>query len=449
MNAQAENTTALQTRQPLNIDMSHGVGIANYDEAMQMAALVHHSGLAPKSLDTVQKVAVGMLMAVEVGLPIITGLQNIAVINGKAGVWGDAVLSLVRNSGQMEPGYPKEREEGTPFTDGWTFYCTVKRRGSHEVTGSFSWAEAKKAGFDNPQLRNGGKDVYSPWTRFPRRMMQWKARQWVYRDEFGDVLRGMRMAEELHDVVDLEPSETGGYAMPGASDVQQPHCGDDLAEKPTFDDQIPEDVGREKLLEYARICAEHFGQDLEEFKRQIVASNQIEDFLSAFRGWEQKNPTQPMDKGENSQQGGEELSGTPEKDLDPWDEFRNEFINLRQAGFSTWIFKNKARMADAPEEIQQEAQAKWEKLYPDNQWPLNSNPEESPKTDETETHPPHGGDGEIPPAWDMPKICEPFIEKLGNGVAFGIMNTDNPAQIPQEDRISVIEALRKAAENVQ
>ena len=37
----AETTTALQTRQPLNIDMRQGVGITNYNEAMQMAALFY------------------------------------------------------------------------------------------------------------------------------------------------------------------------------------------------------------------------------------------------------------------------------------------------------------------------------------------------------------------------------------------------------------------------
>ncbi len=443
MSAQTETTTALQARRPLNIDMTRGVGIANYEEAMQMAALVHHSGLAPKSLDTVQKVAVGMLMAVEVGLPIITGLQNIAVINGKAGVWGDAVLSLVRSSGQMEPGYPKERAEGTPFTDGWTFYCIVKRKGGQEVTGSFSWAEAKRAGFDNPQMKNGGKDIYSPWTRFPRRMMQWKARQWVYRDEFGDILRGMRMAEELHDVVDLEPSDNG-YSMPEAPEGQQTLEADEVTVQPTFDEEIPDDVDREKVGEYARICADHFGQDLEEFKKQIVETNQVEDFLNAFRRWEQKKPTQSMDEGEIVENSSSGLSEAPEKDSDPWTELRNEFINLRQAGFSTWVFKNKNRLSEAPQEIQEEARAKWEKLYPDNQWPFDAQ-EVSSKESDAETTLQDDGGGEIPAAWDMPKICEPYIEKLGRGTAFDIMNTDNPAQIPQEDRLEVIEALRKAA----
>jgi hypothetical protein len=392
-----ETTTALQARQPLNIDMRQGVSISNYSEAMQMASLVHHSGLAPKSLDTVQKVAVAMLMAVEVGLPVITGLQNIAVINGKAGVWGDAVLSLVRASGQMELGYPKEKETGTPFTDSWTFYCTVKRKGGPEVTGSFSWAEAKRAGFDNPQLRGGGKDTYSPWTRFPRRMMQWKSRQWVYRDEFGDILRGMRMAEELHDVIELEPSTTGQYVAPG---VQPPI--ESQGDRPDFDSLLPSGIDKAMLQQYVATCAGHFKQSEQEFKAAIVENNQIQDFLKAYRTWAKKQPVQTTAKAENAPQSAQELSDAPkdEKNPDPWQEFRQEFLKLRYAGYSTWIIKNRDRLAQAPEGIRAEAKEKWMKLYPANKWPLDV--EDAQGNPESETAPLFDDAPDMPPEDGIP-----------------------------------------------
>ena len=453
-----ETTTALQARRdPINIDIRQGVGITNYKEAMQMAALVHNSGLAPRSLDTVQKVAVAMLMAVEVGLPVITGLQNIAIINGKAGIWGDAILSLVRSSGQLDPGYPKERVEGTPFTDGWTFYCTVKRKGGSEVTGSFSWAEAKRAGFDSPKLRSGQMDPYSPWTRFPRRMMQWKSRQWVYRDEFGDVLRGMRMAEELHDVVDLEVGSEGGYSMP-TTDVQASETvAPDPVEKAGFDELLPNDIDRAMVEQYAAQCAQRFGQDLAEFKRQLAAGTQMEEFLQAFYGWVSKNLAEELNPNKVPDKAAEAES--KETAPDPWAEFRDEFINLRSAGFSTWLFKNKTRLSEAPQEIQDEAKAKWGKLYTGNPWPLDPVTEEGGDTGDklqSDTNVPPDATAQnttekannqtIPAPWDMPKIVEPFIQTLGKGVAYEIMGTDNPAKINQENRLPIIEALRKAAE---
>jgi len=41
-----------------------------------------------------------------------------------------------------------------------------------------------------------------PWTQYPRRMMQMRARSWALRDVFPDVLRGMPIAE---DIMDIEP----------------------------------------------------------------------------------------------------------------------------------------------------------------------------------------------------------------------------------------------------
>lgn len=51
-------------------------------------------------------------------------------------------------------------------------------------------------------------------------------------------------------------------------------------------------------------------------------------------------------------------------------DFRNEWISMRGPGFSTFVHKNKNRFEKASPEIQEEAQAKWEKLYPATPWPI-------------------------------------------------------------------------------
>jgi phage recombination protein Bet len=58
--------------------------------------------------------------------------------------------------------------------------------------------------------------------------------------------------------------------------------------------------------------------------------------------------------------------------------FRDEWINLRQKGYSTFVFRNKERFAAADAELQAEAKAKWESFYPDNPWPLDPKPETAP-----------------------------------------------------------------------
>lgn len=203
MNEKQETGLVKQEKKlPINIDISSGMVPSTYNELLQFAGLYHNSGLAPKSLDTVQKVAIAMGMCIELGIPILTSIQDMAVINQKVGIYGDAALALVRKSGQLE--YLKEEEAGTPYSDDWTFTCEIKRKGATARTGKWTWEDAKRAGFDNPMRRDGQtKDTHSPWRRFTRRMMQFKARNFPLRDEFGDILKGMKVAEDLQDAIDI------------------------------------------------------------------------------------------------------------------------------------------------------------------------------------------------------------------------------------------------------
>jgi hypothetical protein len=57
-------------------------------------------------------------------------------------------------------------------------------------------AEAKKAGLWGKQ---------GPWTQYPRRMLQMRARGFALRDAFPDVLRGLVTAEEAADYTHVEP----------------------------------------------------------------------------------------------------------------------------------------------------------------------------------------------------------------------------------------------------
>ncbi len=173
--------------------LTGGILPKDLDELTRYASLVQKSKLAPKGFDTLEKVAIGILTNMELGRPIITGLQDLAIINGRCGIYGDASLAMVTASGLMDKDYPISEETGTPYTDDWTFKYTVKRIGRPEETGTWTWLDSKRAGFDAPKTKDGRDDKWSPWTRFTRRMMQWKSRNFVMRDNFGDVLKGMNL----------------------------------------------------------------------------------------------------------------------------------------------------------------------------------------------------------------------------------------------------------------
>lgn len=109
-------------------------------------------------------------------------MQNLAVINGRPALWGDAVIALVRSSPLCE--YVVETDDGQTAT------CKVKRKGEPEQVRTFSMEDARAAGLSGKQ---------GPWVQYPKRMRQMRARAFALRDVFPDVLRGLPVAEEVMD----------------------------------------------------------------------------------------------------------------------------------------------------------------------------------------------------------------------------------------------------------
>ena len=68
--------------------------------------------------------------------------------------------------------------------------CVAKRKGRKPVTARFSVEDAKRAGLWGKQ---------GPWSAYPKRMMQMRARGFALRDAFPDVLKGMITVEEAQD----------------------------------------------------------------------------------------------------------------------------------------------------------------------------------------------------------------------------------------------------------
>lgn len=155
----------------------------NFEEAWRLAEILADSELVPKDYrGKPGNCLVAIQWGNEVGLSALQSLQNIAVINGRPSMWGDALLALVRSSPLCE--FVVESDDGTTAT------CRVKRRGEPEQSRTFSVEDAKTAGLHGKQ---------GPWQQYPKRMRQMRARAFALRDVFADVLKGIPMAEELQD----------------------------------------------------------------------------------------------------------------------------------------------------------------------------------------------------------------------------------------------------------
>jgi hypothetical protein len=181
-------STELTETKPAALAMgSRGMELRTLDDVWRFATCVAKSGMAPKGIGTPEAIVVAVEMGLEIGLKPMQALQSIAVINGRPSVGGDAAKALVMASGEME----LCQEVASGHDDDYGYTCTIKRVGHPPESTRFTIRDAKRA-----QL--WGKA--GPWTQYPQRMLQMRARSWRLRDSFPDVLRGVRIAEEEMDV---------------------------------------------------------------------------------------------------------------------------------------------------------------------------------------------------------------------------------------------------------
>lgn len=203
--AEPKPTEAVAVRQKSPVVMAErGIVIRDIDQLYRVAHMIVQSGLAPKGLEKPEAVCVAVQMGLEVGLTPMASLQNIAVINGRPSIWGDAQLAVCRATGEMESFREWVEVAGKPLADGRTptvfgddvvAVCEVKRRGFQSSCGTFGVADAKRAGLWAKQ---------GPWTQYPGRMLKLRARSYALRDQFGDALRGLDTAENLRDLPAIE-----------------------------------------------------------------------------------------------------------------------------------------------------------------------------------------------------------------------------------------------------
>lgn len=203
---------------------TNGLMLTSFDSMWKFASCLARSGLAPKGIQSPEAIVIALQMGAEIGLPPMASLQNIAVINGRPAVYGDAQLAVVRGSGVFdEEGFDewfsgpdgKRIPDGTPirFGPGLTAFCQVKRKGAKKpIVADFSYEDAQQANLV-------GKD--GPWKQYPKRMLMWRARGYALRNAFTDCLRGMLSAEEAADRPEqVRVVESRVIAPPAADEPQ-------------------------------------------------------------------------------------------------------------------------------------------------------------------------------------------------------------------------------------
>ena len=157
-------------------------------EATQLAQDISKSELVPESFrGKPNQFLCAIQYGAEVGLSPFQALQSVKIIKGNASLSGDAMLALV----SARPECEGVDETVTGKGDARQAKCEIRRRGwKKPVVCTFSVADAKQA---NLWGKRG------PWTEYPDRMLQMRARGFAIRNAFQDALKGFISTEEAQD----------------------------------------------------------------------------------------------------------------------------------------------------------------------------------------------------------------------------------------------------------
>jgi len=157
------------------------------EDVIRVSEYLSKTSLVPRDIrGNVGEVMSVIMLGLELGFGVTQSILNIAIINGKPTVYGDGLLAVCQRS----PDYEWMKEEQVGDDSEMMAVCIVKRKGSepHEV--SFSQGDASRAGL-------WGKR--GPWSQYPKRMLQMRARGFALRDQFSDALCGLLSREEVED----------------------------------------------------------------------------------------------------------------------------------------------------------------------------------------------------------------------------------------------------------
>ena len=246
------------------------------DEAYRLSQALSRAGqMVPQHFQgSPDMIMAAVLRGAEVGLAPMQALSSIAVINGRATLWGDAIPALMQRAGHhVDVEIEGEGEKAVAI-------ATLKRGDTGKtIVRRFSMADAKQAGL-------AGKK--GPWQDYPTRMLMHRARSWAVRDGAADALMGLQVSEEVQDYQgpdnarDVTPRRPRGGGFTLAEEAPAPADPAPEGEKSPVVDEILEgetydapDLPEEFVGVFDRICG-----DLNAAETPLAVAKIIETFAT-------------------------------------------------------------------------------------------------------------------------------------------------------------------------
>lgn len=176
-------TTALATTN------TSGFNPQSIADAQTLATELAKSILVPKDFKgKPADVFAAITYGAELGLGPWAALQSLIVIHGRVTMYADSMASLVLASDKCEFFRCVESSNES------VTYETL-RKGSSPTSYTFTTEDAKRAGLTSN----------ANYSKFPARMLGARAKSFLARDVYPDILRGLQSTEEI---VDIEPTHS-------------------------------------------------------------------------------------------------------------------------------------------------------------------------------------------------------------------------------------------------
>lgn len=256
----------------------------NMEGALKYAEVLAKSQLVPKIFQgKPADIVVAMMWSHTLGIPVLQGLQGICIVNGRAALWGDLLLAVCQKSGQLDD----ISETLTGKSPNIIATCTIKRKGRKSpIIRSFSIEDARAADLLT-------RDTYR---KFPKRMIQLRARSMALRDAFPDVLMGLSSADEEDYSSNLRSSsvEMGSAEqvdMPVRKSQSAPQLTQDTHPEAEVLEAVEEkevvpvaaetvSVGSEEIIDQE---AEPTVQDIEAIRAEIYTAENRDELLAIWK----------------------------------------------------------------------------------------------------------------------------------------------------------------------
>lgn len=202
-----EKTTTLSAIRQQAPVPSHSVGMTDsqgFELAQRAAKLLASSTLVPKNYqNNLPDCVIALNMANRVGADPLMVMQNLVIVHGRPTWSSQFLISTVNTCGR----FTALRYEffGEKDTDSWgcRAWAIEKATGEKLVGTDITIQLAKDEGWYG---RNGSK-----WQTMPQQMLMYRAGSWWARVYAPELSMGLHTAEEMQDVIDINPD--GSYTV--------------------------------------------------------------------------------------------------------------------------------------------------------------------------------------------------------------------------------------------